>query len=171
MTNSTIRTASGLDAEAIALVHIRSWQKAYEQYIPESILSSLSVQERAQEWYDLIQQGVTVLVLETDNQIVGFVGICDFRDGNKGTLCGEISAIYLHPDHWRKGYGTKLCLAALEALSPKGYKKVFLWVLADNIPARMFYKNLGFEATGDTKLEEFYDGGALLSEVLYKKDI
>ena len=47
MTHS-IRLATELDAKSIGLVHIRSWQKAYEHYIPESILNNLSHSERAQ---------------------------------------------------------------------------------------------------------------------------
>ena len=106
-----------------------------------------------------------------NNQIIGFASICAFRDGNEDNLFGEISAIYLHPDYWRKGLGARLCLAALTELSNVGYKVVLLWVLADNTQARMFYQNLGFQESGKTKLEEFYDGGALLSEVLYKKQL
>ena len=171
MTNSTIRIAKENDAEAIALVHIRSWQTAYEQYIPESILSNLSVPERTQQWRDLIQKGVTILVLETNNQIIGFASICEFRDRNEGNSLGEISAIYLHPNYWRQGYGTMLCLAAIAEVSRAGYKEVLLWVLMDNIPARLFYENLDFQSTGESKLEEFYDGGALLSELLYRKKL
>ena len=171
MTDPIIRAAKEFDAEAIALVHIRAWQKAYEHYIPESILNGLSLPERTKQWHDLIQEGVTVLVLERNNNIFGFTSICKFRDRIKDNLSGEISAIYLHPDYWRKGFGTKLCLAALKNLSDMGYKKALLWVLADNLQARLFYQNLGFEATEETKLEEFYDGGALLTEVLYRKKL
>ena len=164
-----IRVATEADAEAMALVHIRSWQKAYEQYIPDSILSTLSVPERTQQWCELIKTGVTVLVLEMNSQVIGFASICAFRDGGEGSLCGEISTMYLHPDYWRKGFGTKLCSAAMAELFNMGYKEVLLWVLADNNQARKFYENIGFQAQAKTKLEEFYDGGSLLSEVLYKK--
>lgn len=171
MTNLIIRRATEYDAEAIALVHIRSWQKAYEQYIPESILNSLSVLERTQQWYELIKTGVIILVLELNNKIIGFVSICQFRDGLVDSFRGEISAIYLYPNYWRKGFGAKLCATALNELSNLGYKEALLWELADNSHACMFYETLGFHAEGKTKLEEFYDGGALLSEVLYKKHL
>jgi len=169
MTDSLIRIAGKSDAQAIALVHIRSWQKAYEQYIPESILTNLSVSERTQQWHSLLDEGVVILLLETNNHLIGFASICEFRDGNKGNLSGEISAIYLDPDYWRHGFGTKLCQATLTELSKAGYKEALLWVLADNTQAQLFYEYLGFQATSETKLEEFYDGGALLSEILYKK--
>jgi len=171
MTNLIIRIATEFDAESIAIVHIHSWQKAYEHYLPESILYSLSVPERTQQWYELIKLGVTIFVMEMDSQILGFASICAFRDGGDDDFQGEISAIYLNPDYWRKGIGAKLCMAAVNELSKIGYKEVLLWVLKDNNKARKFYEKLGFFPEDKTKLEEFYDGGALLTEVLYKKHI
>lgn len=169
MTEALIRCAKEQDADNISIIHIRSWQKAYEQYIPKSVLDSLSHSERSQQWTHLIKEGVKVLVLEMQNQIIGFASVCMFRDDEQTHNLGEISAIYLHPEYWRKGFGSRLCIAALSELSKEGYKEVLLWVMADNTQARSFYERLGFQATGKTKLEEFYDGGALLSEVLYRK--
>ena len=164
-----IRTATSEDAEAIAQIHICSWQKMYRDFIPEIILQNLSIKERTQQWYDLIKQGGNVLVIEVDNQLVGFASICCFRDFSADNTMGEISAIYLHPAYWRVGLGTKLCKAAISELANQGYKKILLWVFEDNIQARKFYDAIGFEATDSTKLEEFYEGGALLKEVLYQK--
>ncbi|AWN75043.1 GNAT family N-acetyltransferase [Legionella anisa] len=164
-----IRTATLDDAGAIAQIHICSWQKMYRDFIPEIILQNLSLEERTLQWRNLIEQEVKVLIMEINNQIVGFASICPFRDFSADRSMGEISAIYLHPDYWRMGLGTQLCMAAISALANQGYKKILLWVFEDNIQARKFYDALGFEATSSTKLEEFYEGGALLKEVLYQK--
>lgn len=163
-----IRPATVDDAEAIAVNHILSWQGMYKDFIPESILQELSIEERTQQWHDLISQNVKVLVVELAGKIVGFASICTFRDDDDRSN-GEISAIYLHPDYWRLGLGTKLCLAALAELSTLGYKTIYLWVLSDNHQAHKFYESLGFHATDKTKMEEFYNGGALLEETLYKR--
>lgn len=164
-----IRPATVDDAEAIAVNHILSWQAMYKDFIPESILQELSVPERTQQWWDLINQHVKVLVVQLAGKIVGFASICAFRDDDREGLNGEISAIYLHPGYWRLGLGTKLCLAALDELSRSGYETIYLWVLSDNLQARKFYESLGFQATDSTKMSEFYNGGALLEETLYKK--
>jgi ribosomal protein S18 acetylase RimI-like enzyme len=164
-----IRPATVDDAEAIAVNHILSWQGMYKDFIPESILQELSIEERTQQWHELISQNVKVLVVELADKIVGFASICAFRDDECDGLNGEISAIYLHPAYWRLGLGTKLCLAALAELSTLGYKTIYLWVLSDNHQAHKFYESLGFQATDKTKMEEFYNGGALLEETLYKR--
>lgn len=168
---STIRTATLHDAEAIALIHLRSWQEMYKEFIPESVLINLSLKERTHQWSDFIKQGVTVLVLELNNQMVGFVSVCLFRDASTDSTVGEISAIYIHPKYWRKGFGRQLCLAAITELKTQGYKTVVLWVLEGNAQARKFYEALGFDATSSTKLEEFYESSALLTDILYQKII
>ncbi|KTD24834.1 GNAT family acetyltransferase [Legionella maceachernii] len=167
--NYSIRAATLRDAQAIAETHIRSWQGMYKEFIPESILNNLSIEEKTLQWQELLQQGIKVLVLEVEGNVIGFASVCRFRDSNADDSSGEISAIYLDPNYWRKGLGTKLCVAAISALEALGYKKIFLWVLEGNTQARKFYESLNFKATHSTKLEEFYEGGALLTEILYQK--
>ncbi|MCP0914602.1 MULTISPECIES: GNAT family N-acetyltransferase [Legionella] len=169
--NTSIRLATISDAAAIAHVHIRSWQMMYKDFIPESILMNLSLKERTQQWQTLIQQNVNVLVTTVDDRIVGFASFCAFRDAAAKSSAGEISAIYLLPDYWRQGLGTKLCQMALAELMQLEFKVVYLWVLKANAQARSFYESLGFTELPDTKLEEFYEGGALLTEILYKKTL
>jgi ribosomal protein S18 acetylase RimI-like enzyme len=164
-----IKTATLQDAESIARIHICSWQKMYKDFIPETILQNLSIKDRTQQWHDLIKQGIKVLILEIDQQIVGFASICEFRAFSVDSSMGEISAIYLDPEYWRMGLGTKLCLAAIAELAKQGYKKILLWVFEANVQAQKFYDSLGFSAISSTKLVEFYEGGALLKEVLYQK--
>lgn len=168
---STIRIASQEDAESIAINHICSWQETYKDFIPESILKNLSVEERTSQWKHLLDQKVKILVIEINKKVIGFASICSFRDAEekKKEVEGEISAIYLHPSYWRQGLGKKLCQAALSELVNLGFKEVFLWVLSENSQARSFYESLGFKMANDRKLEAFYEGGPLLEEVLYKK--
>jgi ribosomal protein S18 acetylase RimI-like enzyme len=174
MTNNLtplIRLATVQDVPAIAKVHLCSWQRMYSDFIPEDILDNLSLTERTKEWADLLAQNLSVLVLEVDKQIVGFASFSTFRDIQVDASKGEITAIYLAPDYWRQGLGTTLCLATLSELKNSGYRTVFLWVLKDNLQAGKFYEALGFELTDLTKLEELYEDGALLTEVLYKKTL
>lgn len=166
--NYIIRTANEFDAEAIALVHVLSWQKMYQNFIPEHYLKNLSVVERKQLWYELISMGVKILVIENNEQIVGFASVCQYRAVEADQTHGEISAIYLHPDFWRKGLGTRLSHAALLELKQMGFNEIFLWVLEENNQARRFYESIGFSSTNSVKSEE-YVNGVILEDVLYKK--
>lgn len=166
-----IRIADEKDAHSIAIIHTASWQKIYRGHIPDSILDNLSVNEREKKWREFINNKVKILVIEKDYEIVGFASLCPSRDNDKDKYtCGEISAIYLNPDIWHQGLGTKLCHSALSELEDMGFKEVILWVLQENDRARNFYESLGFTTTGDTKAHEIIKD-VILNEVRYQKKL
>jgi len=149
-----IRYAVEADAFTIASVHITSWQKIYRGHIPDAILDKLSIEKRTQMWRDLIGKGIKVLVLENEKKIIGFTSICPSRDSDSRLKqCGEISAIYLHPDFWHQGLGKKLCSSALGELKSGGYSEVILWVLKENMQARQFYESMGFMLDENEKID------------------
>jgi len=144
---------------------MHSGKKAHEDFVPNSILNEISVLERTRQWLGLIEEGLDTLVVETENKIIGFITLGEYRDE------AEISAIYLLPQYWNKNFGTELCTFAINKLSKAGYKEAFVWVLADSEPARMFYEKLGFQETEETTLEELDDGDDPLIKILYKKTL
>lgn len=165
-----IRYAKHTDAGQIAIIHVSSWKKVYSGIIPDSILDALCVEEREQKWLDLFNKNVKVLVLELENNLVGFASLCPSRDKDTDQkFYGEISALYLQPDVWSKGLGKKLCLAALSELEMMGFSDVIVWVLKENTLARKFYEKIGFEETQHYKEEQLM--GFNLSEVRYQKKL
>ncbi len=150
----TIRPATENDALNIAAIHVASWQKIYEKKMPAAVLANLSVEKRAQQWRAIINKNIPVLVLELNNDMLGFSCLCPARDTDLNpTQCGEISAIYLNPNVWRQGFGEKLCLASFNKLIEMNFSEVVVWVLAENMQARKFYEAMGFIHTGNTKVE------------------
>jgi hypothetical protein len=77
-----IRPARPGDAEAIAHVHVETWQAAYRGLVPDEHLDSLDVDARAERWLRLLSEdepgpsvGVVdrpVLVAVIDAVVVGF---------------------------------------------------------------------------------------------------
>ena len=66
-----------------------------------------------------------------------------------GSVFGEkpyIQSLYVHKNHRGKGIGKQLCLKA----KSEGANRLF--VLEKNTSAQIFYKKMGFEPTGKTKL-------------------
>lgn len=57
----------------------------------------------------------------------------------------------------RQGIGRKLIQYVLTEEREKQMKKIFLWVIVDNISARRFYEANGLCASGDTCLIEGTD--------------
>lgn len=163
---ATVRPAALADAERIGEIHIRSWQKAYQGILPTDFLASLSVEARVERWRgDLAAMGKEdlALVVENGSSVNGFARLAPSADRNHG----EVQAIYLDPDHWRKGWGRLLMVAAEGSLTSLGWREAILWVLEKNVAARRFYEALGWEAEPRRALLNI--GGADVQEIRYRK--
>ncbi len=165
-----IRRAQPADAEAVAEVHVRTWQAAYAGLLPAEILDALDPQERAATWRQRLanpRPGAATLVAAAPH-VVGFSGVGPARDDDlAGRNRGEIFAIYVIPSLWSTGAGTALLRASLDALS--AYDDVVLWVLAGNERARRFYERRGFVPDGSVRKETI--SGAELDEVRYHRSV
>ena len=163
---ATIRPAALADAERIGEIHVRSWQKAYQGILPADFLASLSVVAWVVWWQsELTSMGEQdlALVIENGSSVTGFARLGSSADRNHA----EVQAIYLDPDHWRKGWGRLLIGAAEASLAGLGWRDAILWVLEKNVPARRFYEALGWEAEPRRALLNI--GGADVQELRYRK--
>jgi ribosomal protein S18 acetylase RimI-like enzyme len=162
-----IRGATIADAEALARVHVASWQAAYRGIMPDAFLDALSVVGFQSRWEELFQGGTQVtLVSEIDNRIRGFAGFGPSRDADTDSGTAELCGLYVHPENWGCGLGKALCRAALSDLGEQGYRDVILWVLAVNQRARGFYQRLGFRPQpGGGRIYQGF--GLALPEVRY----
>jgi ribosomal protein S18 acetylase RimI-like enzyme len=160
-----IRHATPTDAPAIAAIHVRAWQVAYEGVFPDEFLVGLSVQQRTEFWHqELTENRSSVLVFEKDGVIAGWASGGASRDADvQGT--SEIYAVYVAPDHWRHGIGRRLMTAIEERLSSRG--DVTLWVLVQNQRAIAFYRTCGYQSDGGEKSGQL--GGVTISEVRFRK--
>jgi ribosomal protein S18 acetylase RimI-like enzyme len=164
-----VRQATIADARKIAQIHVETWRAAYRGQIPDAVLDALDVERRAASWEKhLAAQPRGVSVAESENEIIGF---CDFipsrdKDSNPHEV-GEIAAIYVQPDFWRKGAGGALCRHSLKEARLQNYTAVTLWVLSSNTDARNFYEAMGFSLDGATKIDQSFQNHEL-HEVRYR---
>ena len=161
-----IRKARPRDAEAIAKVHVASWQTTYAGILPASYLSSLSWQQRSDYWQDVLAatdapHGVYVAEEPEDN-VVGFADGGPERSGDP-VYTGELYAIYLLNHSQRQGIGRALTGAIVRELLQRGLSSMLVWVLAAN-PSCAFYERLG-----GLRIREHQSmtGGIPLGEVAY----
>lgn len=165
-----IRFAETRDAYAIASIHVASWKKIYRGLIPDALLDSMSIELREKKWFHWLSKGEKILLIEKESQIIGFADISAARDlDTNPKVCGEICAIYLHPDFWHQGFGKKLCTAAFIELKKMHFDEVIVWSLEGNKQARRFYESMGFVNSGIVKDETLK--ACKFSEVIHDKTV
>jgi ribosomal protein S18 acetylase RimI-like enzyme len=165
-----LRHATDKDARSIAEVHVRSWRQAYRGQLPQTFLDSLSVSDRAESWERRLVTAPGAdrpfWVAEVGGTVVGFVNTGPSRDDDAQPGTSEIYAIYVHPECWEKGIGTRLLDRAVNDLRRHGYSSATLWCLGSNAQARAFYERARWRADGATKRELV--GGIETEEVRYR---
>ena len=148
---------------ALSLIHALGWRTTYAGAIPADFMAREITDDR---WVPTFRENLKTnrnqLLLLYDEDIpvcCATFGPARIDAGlQAGTVCkfnsrgyegwGEIISFYTHPDHKRKGYGTKLMEEVLRRLSGQGYLQVFLFVLRENENARRFYEKMGFAWDG-----------------------
>ena len=164
-----VRQATPADARKIAQIHVETWRATYRGQMPDAVLDNWDVEKRAAFWNThLTSHPSGTFVAEFNHEVIGFCDLIPSRDkdSNPGET-GEIAAIYVQPEFWRKGAGDVLCRFALRVARLQKFTSVTLWVLTSNMPARKFYEALGFSLDGATKVDQCLNNYEL-HEVRYR---
>ena len=165
-----IRAGSVEDADAIAEVHVKSWQTTYRGIMPELFLQELSVEDRSSMWKKSLRAGEPeMLVAYADEAMVGWIAFGACRDADKESTWAEVEALYVLPEFWGRGIGRRLSNSALQLLRSAGYSFVALWVLSENHDARAFCNRIGF--AHDHSIKDISVGGASLTEMRYHRSL
>ncbi|MEM3565826.1 MAG: GNAT family N-acetyltransferase [Candidatus Bathyarchaeia archaeon] len=89
-----------------------------------------------------VERNKIFLVGKLDGKVVGFVGV---RSKNEGLRhVGEVG-ISVHPNHWGRGFGTKLLKAAVEKAKAEGFAKLELETIASNNAMLRIAQKVGFK--------------------------
>jgi ribosomal protein S18 acetylase RimI-like enzyme len=146
-----IRRARLEDAAAIAAVHVRTWQSAYEHVFGAERLAGLDLAAREGLARRLATDPESdAFVVEDEGRIVGFVATGPPEEEGEER---ELYAIYVLPEAWGTEAGTGLMQAAVEAMRARHAADAILWVLDDNPRARRFYEREGWYADGSAESE------------------
>jgi len=97
---------------------------------------------RAEWWQRLIAQGTSLLVLDHDGAVSGYVMVGAGRYREAG-YPGEIYEIYVTPTHQGVGLGTRLFDAAIAELQRLGHHGVMAWSLVDSEQSCRFFEARG----------------------------
>ena len=66
----------------------------------------------------------------------------------------ELCEFYIEPFFKGMGIGKELIQYVISEAQSANVKRIFLWVIKDNLPARRFYETNGFKESGETRLIE-----------------
>ena len=109
-------------------------------------------------------------MLEERGEVLGWVNTGPSRDADALSSTSEIWAIYVAPEHWRRGVGQRLWRDAEGRLIRAGFQDVTLWVLKENTGALGFYGAHGFVA--DPDIEKTVElGSTVLMEIRLRKKL
>jgi ribosomal protein S18 acetylase RimI-like enzyme len=135
----TIRIATEVDAEKIALLHAGSWKKTYRGLLSDAYLDNDLEGERKNIWL-LKMAGLKpsefVLLAEDEFNLLGFVAVLDKPE--KG-IDAFIDNLHVRWDQQGQGIGKQLMKAVAEKLLESNRRSVYLFVLNGNDAAEKFY--------------------------------
>ncbi len=146
-----IRRAMMGDVESCARIQADSWRKAYRDILPEEELAKRGYEQRIDRWKQIIAEGPEQFVYEYNGKIIGFVGVCEPRDDDLGKETLELQGIYFAPEYLGLGFGRETIKFVLNKAKEEGYKRVSLWVFAENGRAKRAYEKCGFRPDGKEK--------------------
>ena len=79
-----------------------------------------------------------------------------------------LGSIYVHPNHWGEGIGTRLLHRLFDAFREREWNSVCLAVLTGNEVGRSFYKKHGFEVHEERMVEL---AGQQVDDVVLVRDL
>ena len=142
--NLNIRNATRADIDQIVSIKVYGWKSAYINIIDNKFLNDMS-EDKERKAYTNKYSLDDVFVAETNDDIVGFCRIYDYKESpydDKEIDC-EIREIYVKPEMKRMGIGSKLFSYVLEYLKNEGKRKLYLGVFENNYKSRKFYEKMG----------------------------
>ncbi len=167
MKNITIRKATIEDAAEIANVHVNSWREAYQGLLPSSFLDErpLLFKNKYEIWKKVTvnTKQVTLVAVSENHGVVGFVNGAGGRDDDYKDYA-EIWCFYLLEKYHGQKIGFNLLRTFFNEQASLGYRKGYLWVLADN-PTINFYEKSGGKFFGLVKEDEI--GGQKVKELCF----
>lgn len=166
MTHTTTRTATTDDIPGIQHVARTGWHATYGEFLPETTIETI-----LDDWYavDELERAITAeqavyLVAETDeNEISGYASAAPTANEE-----AQLYAIYVDPDRWDEGAGTRLLDGVIDRLTDRRITRLRVEVLADNTVGVSFYESRDFERTTERDREV---GDRTFSEYVYYRKI
>ncbi len=158
-----IRIATLDDADAIAHVHVASWNSSYRGILADEVIDARTVETRRAMWSAALQHQtdrITLVACTETGTVVGFAGALLLNPPDRG-FESYLQTLYLLEDAKGHGIGRRLLRDLATKLHDADVRNMALRVLRRN-PARQFYERLG---------ARLVPGGIGIDEGVFKDDV
>jgi GNAT superfamily N-acetyltransferase len=150
-----VRPATEADIHHIAKLQINAWQATYCKEPIDTAIHNVFSQTLGKRWMMKFQTGFELLILETENGIMGFVS---YLLGLNNEDTAMIDALHINPPFWRQGFGKLLCQTALNEIKNNGFRSATTWLFEGNRAMETFYHSMGFQSTSIYKSNDLGEG-------------
>lgn len=145
------------DARAILCVNRAAWRAAYGDFLPASVLDERAgepTDDEVDAYFDRVRDDRDrFLVAEREGEVVGYAYVrWEDTKAFVGPDEAGLKEIYVRPDHWGDGVGSRLLERAVE-LVPEDATALVLEAFADNEVGARFYEARGFERVESRDVE------------------
>lgn len=150
MSDVSVRLAWPDDAPAIGAVQVRSWAEQYAGVLPPEALPGPEDSDAAAEtWRAALHSPGDarnrVLVALEHSTVVGYAVTVPGADPDADPVAdGELQELVVHPEHRRRGHGSRLLQAAMETLAADRFVRAQHWLLAGDDTGRRFLTDAGW---------------------------
>lgn len=131
-----VREATDGDVAAIRQVARRSWAAAYDDLFDRGTIDEMIELGYAPELLEAMSADETtdLLVAEDDGEVVGYAAATVDDEGSVSDV-----SVYVDPDDWDRGVGSRLLDEVTDRLSDRGVALVRDYVLVGNDVGNSFY--------------------------------
>lgn len=163
MDSVSVRQARPDDVGAIVELAGRAWRAAYGD-----ILRAETIDAALAEWYtpegtrEAIESEQVGYFVATAGEILGYLS------GHASEPTARLGAIYVDPDRWGTGIGTRLLDQFEQYCRDRGCERIEFEVLADNDRGQSFYRARGYRPVETQEVELF---GETVREKLFRGSI
>lgn len=164
------RNANANDVNSIINLHTQSWRENYQSSLSPEFLNNSIEPYMLGKWTKRLREPENnqhVIVAEENNKIIGFASVYLDFDSECAAL---LDNLHVSKKYKRQGIGNELMRRAAIWILAKNKFKMFLWVIADNLPAIKFYEKIGGQNI-ETLNAELPDGGRPKTYKMFWKDV
>ena len=155
-----IRNLDGKDdIQTVAQINALAWHEAYDDILPKEFLADLDgdiSNSQAEDRFEEIANERSCFLVATDetDTVRGYIYLRWGNETKEFVMDDEagLKEVYVEPDYWKRGIGTKLLKAGLSRL-PDRIERVKLNTFTENEQGRQFYRSHGFEWVGSVEIE------------------